>query len=140
VAEIVVAGRGADAITYDQELYALVDVAAHGRLLQSVKTILRSPTYEGTRIFDRFYTVDELIELLLRALKRCAEEQFGKSCDSVVIGRPVKFSDDATTDSRAEEIIYKAAWFAGFKSITFATEPLAVRQRSTRRLARATMC
>jgi hypothetical chaperone protein len=126
VAEITVAGRGADAITYDQELYALVDIAAHGRLLQSIKTILRSPTYEGTRIFERFYTVDELIELLLGALKACAEAHFGKTCDSIVCGRPVKFSDDPTTDLRAEEIIYKAAWFAGFRDIRFASEPLAV--------------
>ncbi len=126
VAEITVAGRGADAITYDQDLYALVDTAAHGRLLQSIKTILRSPTYEGTRIFDHFYTVDELIELLLAALKRCAEDQFGKTCESVVVGRPVKFSDDPNIDARAEEIIYTAAWFAGFRNITFATEPLAV--------------
>ncbi|MAS36738.1 MAG: molecular chaperone [Anaerolineaceae bacterium] len=124
--EIVVAGKGDDAITYGQEMHVLVDVAAHGRLLQSVKTILRSPTYDGTRIFDRFYTVDELIRLLLEALKNCAEAQFGEVCDAVVIGRPVKFSDDPTTDARAEEIIYTAAWRAGFRNITFATEPLAV--------------
>lgn len=124
--EVVVAGKGDDAITYGEDLYALVDVAAHGRLLQSVKTILRSPTYDGTRIFDRFYTVDELISLLLAALKRCAEAQFEEPCDAVVIGRPVKFSDDPSTDARAEEIIYTAAWAAGFRNITFATEPLAV--------------
>ncbi|MBZ0299496.1 MAG: Hsp70 family protein, partial [Anaerolineae bacterium] len=124
--EIVVAGKGDDAITYGQDLYALVDVAAHGRLLQSIKTILRSPTYDGTQIFDRFYTVDQLITLLLRALKECAEAQFGEACDGVVIGRPVKFSDDPSVDARAEEIIYTAAWWAGFRDITFATEPLAV--------------
>jgi hypothetical chaperone protein len=124
--EIVVAGRGDDAITYGEDLYALVDVAAHGRLLQSIKTILRSPTYDGTRIFDRFYTVDELIALLLAALKRCGEAQFNEACDAVVIGRPVKFSDDPRTDARAEEMIYKAAWRAGFRNIAFATEPLAV--------------
>ena len=126
VAEIVVAGRGSDAETYDQELTALVDVAAYGRLLQSIKTILRSRSYDGTRIFDRFYTVDSLISLLLSALKERAEDFFGKPCDEVVIGRPVKFSDDPIVDTRAEEIIYTAAWFAGFRKITFATEPLAV--------------
>lgn len=126
MAEIVVAGRGDDAITYGEDLYALVDMAAHGRLLQSIKTILRSPTYDGTRIFDRFYTVDELIGLLLRSLKDCAEAQFGECCDAVVIGRPVKFSDDESVNARAEEIIYTAAWASGFRNITFATEPLAV--------------
>lgn len=124
--EVVVAGRGDDAITYGEDLYALVDIAAHGRLLQSIKTILRSPTYDGTRIFERFYTVDQLIALLLTALKNCAESQFNEACDAVVIGRPVKFSDDESVNARAEEIIYKAAWQSGFRSITFATEPLAV--------------
>jgi molecular chaperone DnaK (HSP70) len=104
--EVVVAGRGDDAITYGEELYALVDMAAHGRLLQSVKTILRSATYEGTRIFDRFYPVDSLIQLLLAALKQCAEAQFNEACAAVVVGRPVKFSDDETVNLRAEEMIY----------------------------------
>ena len=125
-AEIVVAGRDADAISYEQELAALVDVAAHGRLLQSVKTILRNPDYEGTRIFDRFYTVDQLICLLLAALRDCARAHFAAECEDVVIGRPVRFSADARVDARAEEILYTAALEAGFRDIRFATEPLAV--------------
>ncbi|MDE0609220.1 MAG: Hsp70 family protein [Anaerolineaceae bacterium] len=125
-AEIVVAGRDADAISYEQELAALVDVAAHGRLLQSVKTILRNPDYEGTRIFDRFYTVDQLICLLLVALRDCARAHFAAACEDVVIGRPVRFSQDARVDARAEEILYTAALEAGFRDIRFATEPLAV--------------
>ncbi len=125
-AEIVVAGRDADAISYDQELAALVDVAAHGRLLQSVKTILRNPDYEGTRIFERYYTVDQLVSLLLTALRDCAREHFDADCEDVVIGRPVRFSSDARVDARAEEILYTAALMAGFRDIRFATEPLAV--------------
>ena len=125
-AEIVVAGRDADAISYEQELAALVDVAAHGRLLQSVKTILRNPDYEGTRIFERYYTVDQLICLLLKALRDCARTHFAAECEEAVIGRPVRFSQDARVDARAEEILYTAALEAGFRDVRFATEPLAV--------------
>ncbi|MCE2489071.1 MAG: Hsp70 family protein [Anaerolineae bacterium] len=125
-AEIVVAGRDADAISYEQELAALVDVAAHGRLLQSVKTILRNPDYEGTRIFERYFTVDQLIALLLTALRNSAQLHFGADCEDVVIGRPVRFSQDSRVDARAEEILYTAALEAGFRDIRFATEPLAV--------------
>ena len=125
-AEITVAGRDADAIRYDQELAALVDVAAHGRLLQSIKTILRNPEYDGTRIFERFQTVDQLISLLLTALRDCAQAHFGADCEEVVIGRPVRFAEDERVDARAEEILYTAALTAGFRDIRFATEPLAV--------------
>jgi hypothetical chaperone protein len=124
--EIIVAGSGDVPIRYLHDLHALIDVNANGRLLQSVKTILRNPLYDGTRIFDRFYTLDTLIELLLQNLKQAAQNAFGQSCNSVVMGRPVKFSDNPGTDRRAEEILYKAARAAGFDEIGFAAEPLAV--------------
>jgi len=125
-AEVIVSGRGADAITYIQELFALIDENAKGRLLQSIKTMLRDPYYDGTRIFERFYTLDELIAAFLRQLKMATEALLGEECEAVVIGRPVKFSDEAYVNVRAEEIIYKGALLAGFTDITFADEPLGV--------------
>jgi hypothetical chaperone protein len=124
--EITVGGPGSGPITYLQDLNAMVDSAAVGRLLQSIKTMLRDPEYDGTRIFDRFYTIDELIALVLASLKANAERSLGAPCTAVVLGRPVKFSDDGYVDRRAEEILYKAALWAGFDRITFAMEPLGV--------------
>ncbi len=124
--EIIAAGSGASPIRFIQDLHALVDMAANGRLMQSVKTALRYPTYDGTRIFDRFYTLDMLIEVLLRRLKTQAEAAVGQPCDDIILGRPVKFSDNPRLDRRAEEILYKAARAAGFQDITFDLEPLAV--------------
>jgi hypothetical chaperone protein len=121
--EMVVAGKDAP-IIYSVPVIVTFDDAANGRLLQSVKTALRLEQYEGTQIFDRFYTIDELIRLILGDLKTRAENQFNQACDQVVIGRPVKFSDDARIDQRAEEIIYKAARMAGFRDISFAMEPI----------------
>jgi hypothetical chaperone protein len=121
--EVVVSGKDSP-IIYSVPVIVTFDDAANGRLLQSIKTALRLEQYESTQIFDRFYTIDELIRLILGDLKTRAEVQFNQVCDEVVIGRPVKFSDDPRIDQRAEEIIYKAARMAGFREIRFAMEPI----------------
>ncbi len=123
--EIIVGGSGSSPIRYWHDLYIDTDVGANGRLLQSVKTALRDPRYEGTDIFDRYFTIDELIAIILRAMKARAEAQLGEPCDSVVLGRPVRFCDSAAGTQRAEEILYKAALFAGFRDIAFQMEPIA---------------
>ncbi len=126
VAGAVVKGLGdSNPIHYWHDVHVVTDVNANGRLLQSVKTALRDPGYEGTRIFDRTYTIDELIALLLSEMRTQAERYFEDTCDSVVLGRPVKFSDDAAITARAEEILYRAARFAGFREIAFEMEPVA---------------
>ncbi len=123
--EIIVGGAGSSPIRYWHDLYIDTDVGAHGRLMQSVKTALRDPRYEGTDIFDRYFTIDELIAIILRSMKASAEAQLGETCDSVVLGRPVRFCDDPAGTLRAEEILYKAALFAGFRDISFQMEPIA---------------
>ena len=121
VGEIDVVAAG---VSYVQTVHALVDTGAQGRLLQYIKTALRDAGYDGTQVFDRFYTVDELIALILRPLKANAEQQLQMECQSVVMGRPVKFSPDPAVSDRAQEILYKAARLAGFESISFEMEPI----------------
>lgn len=122
--EVMVAGPGSGPIVFMQDAYAWSDEAALGRLIQSVKTALRDDTYQGTRIFNRYYTLDELLVKLLRSLRERAEAYFGEQCEEVVIGRPVRFAHDAQGDRRAEEILYKSALWAGFRSISFRSEPI----------------
>src|SRR5512143_928006 len=105
VGEIDVVASG---VSYVQTVHALVDTGAQGRLLQYIKTALRDPCYDGTQVFDRFYTVDELIALILRHLKASAEQQLNRDCQNVILGRPVKFSPDPAVSARAQEILYKA--------------------------------
>ncbi len=114
---------GAD-MSYVQTVHVMVDAAAQGRLLQYVKTALRDPSYEGTQVFDRFYTVDELVAMVLKQLKTSAEKQTGEQSRAVVLGRPVKFSDDPDVTERAEEILFKGARLAGFEDIRFELEPI----------------
>lgn len=123
--EIIVAGSGSNPIHYWHDVHIVTDINANGRLLQSIKTALRDPRYEGTMIFDRYYTIDELIAIILKAMKAQAEAQFQDSCNSVVLGRPVRFSDDPAVTARAEEILFRAARFAGFSDIAFQMEPVA---------------
>ncbi|MCD6284299.1 MAG: Hsp70 family protein [Anaerolineae bacterium] len=123
--EIIVAGAGSSPIHYWHDVHIVTDINASGRLLQSVKTVLRDPRYEGTRIFDRYYTIDELIAVILKTMKSRAEAQFSEPCDGVALGRPVSFSDNPAVSARAEEILYRAARFAGFRDITFQMEPVA---------------
>ncbi len=121
VGEIDVVASG---VSYVQTVHALVDTGAQGRLLQYIKTALRDPGYDGTQVFDRFYTVDELIALILRQLKASAEQQLETECQNVILGRPVKFSSDPAVSARAQEILYKAARLAGFTEIGFEMEPI----------------
>ena len=124
--EIMVAGTGSSPIQYTESIFVMTDTAANGRLIQSIKSALRDPKYDGTYVFNRFYTIDDLIGILIAALKRGAERQLGAACTEAIVGRPVKFSDDAATDARAEEIIYKAARAAGFERVSFELEPVGV--------------
>ncbi|GAB4450004.1 MAG: hypothetical protein Kow00120_20260 [Anaerolineae bacterium] len=124
--EIMVAGTGGSPIVYNEAVIVMIDTAANGRLIQSIKSALRDPKYDGTYVFDRFYTIDELIAIVLSELKRGAEQRLGGACTEAIIGRPVKFSDDPDINERAEEIIYKAALRAGFTDISFELEPVGV--------------
>ncbi len=121
VGEIDVVASG---VSYVQTVHIMVDTAANGRLLQYIKTALRDPKYEGTQVFSRFYTIDELIAVVLRSLKMQAERALGESCRDIVLGRPVRFSDNPGVGERAQEILYKAARLAGFDDIRFELEPI----------------
>ena len=128
-----VPSTGGGPIFQEQDVVAEVDTSQHGRLLQSVKTALRRP---GTlirgrsdspriQVFDRLYPVEDLIALLMGAMKESAEHELGQKIEGVVIGRPVRISEDARIDARGEDILREAARFAGFQHIEFEQEPVA---------------
>lgn len=101
------------------------DVAVRGRLLQSIKTALRSAAYQGTKIFGRYYTIEELLAFILRHVRERAEAYLGQPVQHAVIGRPVTFSHDPVVDQLAEEKIRRAAHLAGFAQVAFMLEPVA---------------
>jgi hypothetical chaperone protein len=108
-----------------QEIFVQEDTGAKGRLLQSIKTALRNPSYQGTQIFKRYYKLEELITLLLAELRSAAVDTAGTPIDTVLMGRPVRITGSRRDDDRAEAILRKAAQEAGFADIAFLAEPIA---------------
>lgn len=124
--EVTVASFEGDPIDYIQQVNVLVDEGAKGRLLQSIKTALFNQRYEGTQVFETYYRIDNLIAIVLGHLKQVAEKALKTSIEQIVLGRPVRFSHNPSADSRAEAILLKAAYLAGFKDVQFQFEPVGV--------------
>lgn len=116
--------RGAD-MHYVRDIYVYVDELKPGRLLQYLKTALRKEGYQGTQIFERYYTVGDLAKTYLSLLKQRAEDVLGEPIHEVTLGRPVKFSESAEQDHKAQETLRQAAHDAGFKEVDFELEPIA---------------
>jgi hypothetical chaperone protein len=114
---------------YVQDSYVYVDELKPGRLMQYLKTILRSSNahgpYEGTQVFERYYRTADLLQAYLSKLKIRAEEVLGEEISGATLGRPVKFSESKVLDLKAEETLRQAAYMAGFKKIDFELEPVA---------------
>jgi hypothetical chaperone protein len=116
--------RGAD-MFYMRDIFVYVDELKPGRLLQYLKTALRKDNYQGTQIFERFYSVGNLAKTYLSLLKERAEEVLGETIDTVTLGRPVKFSEHPEQDHKAQETLREAAQEAGFNEVDFELEPIA---------------
>jgi hypothetical chaperone protein len=116
--------RGAE-MHYVRDIYVYVDELQPGRLLQFIKTALRSEKYQGTQVFERYYSLSDIIAAYLQALKQRAENLLDEEISGAVMGRPVKFSDDEKLDRKAQDTLEQAALEAGFKQVSFELEPVA---------------
>jgi hypothetical chaperone protein len=94
---------------YVTDVYVYVDELRPGRLLQFIKTALRSDNYTGTDIFGRYFTLAELIALYLGELRKRAENLLHEPIRAVTLGRPVKFSQNPKRDQDAEDTLRQAA-------------------------------
>jgi hypothetical chaperone protein len=110
---------------YVRDIYVYVDELQPGRLLQYIKTALRSEKYQGTQVFERYYSVTDIISGYLAALKKRAESLLGEEISGATLGRPVKFSQDVEQDLKAQNTLLQAALEAGFKQVEFELEPVA---------------
>ncbi len=97
-----------------------------GRLIQSLKSFLASRLFRSTAIFGRSYRLEELITLLLRALREEAEADLGIPVERAVVGRPVHFvrAADEDDESLALARLGAALRSAGFRDVRFEYEPV----------------
>ena len=112
-------------IDYVTDVFVYVDELRPGRLLQFIKTALRSENYTGTDIFDHYFSLADLIALYLGELKKRSEALLHEKISAVTLGRPVKFSQNPTQDQAAEHTLRMAANQAGFEQVDFEFEPVA---------------
>jgi len=87
-----------------------------GRLIQSLKSFLSNRSLQGTDVFGRKYTLEELIARILKDLREKAASQFGVPILKAVVGRPVRFvgAETEEEDCYAENRLRKAFKIAGY--------------------------
>lgn len=112
-------------IESDVPTWAYIDVDIPGRFFQSLKTFLRDAYYDGTNVFGKFISVEELTGILLKEIKHRADSALGQEVNAVTIGRPVFFSTNPKEDQLAKARLMKAAMLAGFTDINLVFEPYA---------------
>ena len=110
-----------------EAISSYLDADTKGRLILSIKSYLASPLFTSTHINGRFYTLEDLIAIILRRLRTTVIEQFGISATSVALGRPVRFAgaDTEADETLALNRLRSAAGLAGFSEVTFELEPVA---------------
>jgi hypothetical chaperone protein len=110
-----------------QAIRSYLDAGGRGRLIQSMKSHLASRLFTDTNLFGHFFTLEDLIAVIIRALKTGAEAQFGPIGERVTVGRPAHFSGATTEEDDAFAISRLRAAFehAGFGDVTFEFEPVA---------------
>lgn len=96
-----------------------------GRLFRSFKSHLPNRNYLGTFVNERPMTLENMIGIFLLEMKKRAETLLEEPIARAVIGRPARYSLDATADNFALHRMTKAAEFAGFTEVEFVPEPLA---------------
>lgn len=100
---------------------------SQGRLIQSLKSFLAIRNMDGTQVFERKRTIEELISRILSDVRADASRQFGVDIRHATVGRPVRFvgADTVADDHYAEDRLADAFNLAGFDSIAFELEPVA---------------
>ncbi|MGH7887332.1 MAG: Hsp70 family protein [Candidatus Binatia bacterium] len=119
-------------------IHSYLNAKVPGRLIQSTKSYLASQLFNQTQILGENYTLEELIGILLRQLRKAAEQQFGDLGATLVAGRPVRFSGarDEADDEFALSRLRAAFARAGFDDVRFLPEPVAAAYKYQQRLAR----
>jgi hypothetical chaperone protein len=110
-----------------EAIRSYLEADTKGRLILSIKSYLASRLFTSTQINGRYFTLEDLIAIILRRLRTTVVEQFGVPATSVVLGRPVRFAgaDNEVDETLALNRLRSAADLAGFSEVTFELEPVA---------------
>ena len=117
-------------------ILSYLNAKTSGRLIQSTKSYLASRLFKQTQIFNETYSLEDLIGILLRYLRKAGAEQFGDLGTRIVVGRPVHFSGarDDSDDESAVRRLQSALRMAEFDQVDFLPEPVAAAYKYQRQL------
>jgi len=95
-----------------------------GRLVQSIKSLLGSRSFTSTNIAGRRYTAEDLVTILLRAVR--SQAQLNSNEVPAVAGRPVRFVGAGTAEDEQMAVtrLRAALKSAGFGEVKLAYEPV----------------
>ncbi|AYG58546.1 Hsp70 family protein [Rhizobium jaguaris] len=121
-------GLGAAALKVEAGHAAIrqfIDNPGDCRFLQSIKTFAASALFQGTLIFAKRHTFEDLMEIFVRRLRAYAGEGWPADVGRIVTGRPVHFAG-ANPDASLATARYNAALSRfGFPEIHYVYEPVA---------------
>lgn len=112
-----------------QALERYRDAQGPGRLIQSLKSYLPTDLLRATTVFERNYTLEELIALIVRGIRAQCGDALGDPSSVVrglVVGRPVRFSnaDTPEDEQRALDRLRASLALAGIEDVIFEYEPV----------------
>jgi hypothetical chaperone protein len=102
-----------------------IDNPGDARFLQSIKTFAASALFQGTLVFARRHTFEDLMEIFLKRLKSYAGEDWPSDISRLVAGRPVHFAGANPNPQLATERYNAALTRLGFPEIHYVYEPVA---------------
>jgi hypothetical chaperone protein len=112
----------------------LVSAGINSRLLVGIKSDLSDQRFEKTSSWGMSWTMPDLVEVILRAVKGAADSVAGESIERVVLGHPVAFvGTEGPNYERLQTLamnrLMQAARQAGFVEIETYEEPAAAVQQ-----------
>ena len=111
--------------TFIRDVYIEKDLFEPGRLFRSFKMGLSSESYLGTVVGSSYYFLEDIIAIYLYLAKTRAEAYLQTELDTIVLGRPVRFSDNEEQNQFAKERLLQSAFRAGYSRVYLQEEPIA---------------
>ena len=102
-----------------------IDNPGDCRFLQSIKTFAASSLFQGTLVFAKRQSFEDLMEVFLRKLKTYAGDEWPQDVSTVIAGRPVRFAGGNPDEDLAIARYNEALTRAGFPEIHYVYEPVA---------------
>jgi hypothetical chaperone protein len=121
-------GLGASALKVEAGHAAIrqfIDNPGDCRFLQSIKTFAASALFQGTLIFAKRHSFEDLMEIFVRRLKAYAGEGWPSGIGRIVTGRPVHFAGANPDPALATQRYNEALSRFGFPEIHYVYEPVA---------------